>query len=312
MYTKASVTRCPNDRAINDIDRIVMKPDWRKIEQENQGLAVRSVCFLGEGWNTRAFMVNDELVFRFPKRRDHWEELDREIKFLAFAHGKLPLAVPQYVTAMPDSPAAPCGYAAYRYICGQEMDLTTRAREKSAAAEAIATFLRTLHDLQPNPGVSSILPRENERLVAEEYLARAEREIVPKLPSSEANALRKQFETYLRAPQNFCFQPVVLHADLSKEHVLMKDGAIVGVIDFGDVNWGDPDYDFMYLFVDFGQTFIEEVARKYGHPDIGQLGGKLRFYGIVNEIDTILYGAERALVGQGKVAWRRLRNCLRN
>lgn len=30
----------------------------------------------------------------------------------------------------------------------------------------------------------------------------------------------------------------------------MKDGTVTGVLDFGDVAWGDPDYDFVYLFVD--------------------------------------------------------------
>ena len=71
-----------------------MEPDWRQIEQENLGLSVRSVHFLGEGWNSLAYLVNDELVFRFPKRPEHWEELEREVVFLAFAADFLPLAVP--------------------------------------------------------------------------------------------------------------------------------------------------------------------------------------------------------------------------
>jgi hypothetical protein len=48
-----------------------MKPDWRKIEFENAGLVVRSADFLGEGWNSRAYLVNNELVFRFPKRAEN-------------------------------------------------------------------------------------------------------------------------------------------------------------------------------------------------------------------------------------------------
>ena len=95
-----------------------MKLDWRRIELENQGLSIRSACFLGEGWNSRAYLINNELVFRFPKRPDHWQELEREIIFLAFASVDLPLTVPQYLKVSPNSLAAPCGYAVYRYICG--------------------------------------------------------------------------------------------------------------------------------------------------------------------------------------------------
>jgi aminoglycoside 2''-phosphotransferase len=74
-----------------------MKVDWRRIELEYQGLSVRSAFLLGEGWNSRAYLVNNELVFRFPKRPDHWREIEREIVFLSFAASDLPLAVPRYL-----------------------------------------------------------------------------------------------------------------------------------------------------------------------------------------------------------------------
>jgi aminoglycoside 2''-phosphotransferase len=89
----------------------MMEPDWRIIELENQGLSVQSAHFLGEGWNSRAYLVNNELVFRFPKRPEHWEELKREVKFLAFAADFLPLTVPRYTHVATDSPAAAYGYA---------------------------------------------------------------------------------------------------------------------------------------------------------------------------------------------------------
>ena len=86
-----------------------MEPDWRKIELEIRGLAVQSTHFLGEGWNSRAYLVNNELVFRFPKRPEHWEELEREVRFLAFAADLLTLAVPRYTHMAPDS-SAPYGW----------------------------------------------------------------------------------------------------------------------------------------------------------------------------------------------------------
>ncbi len=68
------------------------------------------------------------------------------------------------------------------------------------------------------------------------------------------------FETYLGTSENFSFQPVVLHADLSRDHLITHNDAVAGVLDFGDVNWGDPDYDFHYLFLDFGEAFAIDVA----------------------------------------------------
>ena len=288
------------------------EPDWRNIELEIRGLAVQSAHFLGEGWNSRAYLVNNELVFRFPKRPEHWEELEREVKFLAFAANLLPLAVPRYTHIAPDSPAATYGYAVYRYLHGHAMNVNALTREKrTAAAEVIGTFLRTLHSLQPSPEVGSLLPREDERIVAEEYFARTQREIAPKLRPQEASALMKQFEMYLSAAENFLFQPAVLHADLGRDHLLMETDSVVAAIDFGDVNWGDPDYDFMYLFVDFGQAFAEEVAHRYGHRDLERLRSKLLYFSLVDQIGTILDGMGLALKGQEDEAWLRLKRLLR-
>lgn len=287
------------------------KTDWGKIEIENRGLSVRSVCFLGEGWNCRAYLVNNELVFRFPKRPEHWEELEREITFLAFAADRLPLAVPEYVRVAPDSLSAAYGYAVYRYLRGSALDTNAlTCGKRASAADEIAIFLRALHALQPSPDVGSLLPREDERLVAEKYFARAERDLVPKLPPLEARALRKQFELYLNTSGNFLFRPAVVHADLSRNHILIEHDSIVGVIDFGDVSWGGPDYDFMYLLVDFGRSFVEQVARRYGHPDLERLGAKLQYFDLVDQIGTILDGAGRALEGQEDAAWRRLKELL--
>jgi aminoglycoside 2''-phosphotransferase len=289
-----------------------MSLDWRKVEQENRGLAVRSAHLIGEGWNARAYLINNELVFRCPKRAGHWEELHREIAFLTFAAGKLPLPVPRYLLSAPDSSAAPHGYAIYKYLPGAPIDIDRLDKGKrDTAAAALAGFLQALHALEPGPDAGILLPQENRRAGAEQYLARTEAEIVPTLQPAAARALYKVFETHLGEPANFSNTPVVLHADFSRDHILMEDGAVAGVIDFGDVNRGDPDYDFMYLFVDFGLAFVKDVARRYGHLDVPRLRSKLRYFAIADQIDTILNGGGRATQGQQTAAWRRLEQLLK-
>ena len=112
---------------------------WPTVAREQRGLSIHSVVFLGEGWNTSAFLLNDELVFRCPRRADVWTEIDVEMQFLGDAGVKLPLRVPRYLAALPTSDAAPRGYAIYRYVPGSPLRLDTlSARQKTAAAEAIA------------------------------------------------------------------------------------------------------------------------------------------------------------------------------
>ena len=85
---------------------------------------------------------------------------------------------------------------------------------------------------------------------------------------------------------------------------------MTGAIDFSDVSLGDPDHDFSSLFIDAGEAFALDVARRYGHADLERLGETLRYFAIADQIDTIVNGDAWALPGQREAAWTRLRQCL--
>jgi aminoglycoside phosphotransferase (APT) family kinase protein len=288
------------------------EPEWSRIEAEHPGLRVRSTRFLGEGWCSRVFVVNDELVVRCPKRAGHWDEIEREMAFLAYAADRLPLPVPRYVHAAPRSPASPHGYAAYRYLVGRAMNTAVMTEaERSAAAERLAEFLRAFHTLEPDAEIAAILPRDDGRRTVEELVSRAEREIVPRLEAADARALARELERHMSDSRTFSFTARIIHADFSKDHILVHEGAVAAVIDFGDVAWGDPDYDFMYLSIDAEVPFVDEVASRYGHPDRDLLRAKLRFFTAIELIDTLLNGEDLALDGQIEDAWQRLRARIR-
>jgi hypothetical protein len=93
--------------------------------------------------------------------------------------------------------------------------------------------------------------------------------------------------------------------------LLTHNDTVAAVLDFGDMNWGDRDYDFHYLFFDFGEPFAMEVARRYGHPDLEYLLSKVRYFALADEIGTILEGPGRPLEGQVDAAWGRVKRLLR-
>jgi aminoglycoside phosphotransferase (APT) family kinase protein len=43
------------------------------------------------------------------------------------------------------------------------------------------------------------------------------------------------------------FTPTLLHADLGPEHLLVRNGHLAGVIDWGDARIGDPALDYAWL-----------------------------------------------------------------
>jgi aminoglycoside 2''-phosphotransferase len=267
--------------------------------------------FIGEGWNAACYLVNGTVVFRLPKRAEVWPEIHREVAFLAAAADRLPLTVPRYVTVAPQSPVGPHGHAAYHYVPGVALDIEKlNPAERDAAAEAIAGFLKVLHGLTLPDDVAAMLPREDAREAASQYLTGAESEVLPLLPRAEAETFRREFGDYLATPGFFSFTPVVLHADLSRQHLLVTEGRVTGAIDFGDVNWGDADYDFMYLAMECGWPFAESIARRYGHGNLEQLAAKVRIYELMDHVDTMIHGTGIALEGQQHAAWQRLRRLL--
>jgi aminoglycoside phosphotransferase (APT) family kinase protein len=222
------------------------------------------------------------------------------------------LKVPRYSTVVRATAAAAHGYAVYSYVPGHALTPSALSTsERGAAADAIATFLRSLHGYQPSESTAACLPRVDERLYAIEIRELADRVILPDLSTAQARRLGEWFDWYLDTPGGVSVSPAVIHADLGRDHVLVSEGRVTEVIDFSDVSFGDPDYDFSSLFIDVGEEFTIDAARRYGHPDTQCLLEKLRYFDIVDQVDTIVNGNGQALPGQREQAWDRLRQCLR-
>jgi aminoglycoside 2''-phosphotransferase len=283
---------------------VPLQPDWSAIASEVRHLPIRSATRIGEGWTAVAYRV-DALVFKFPKRATAWEELDREIAFLAYARQRLPLPVPEHVHRARESAGAPHGYVVYRNIPGVAVEARTlQPNARTVLAQVLANFLRALHDMDPAP-IASILPHEDEYAVALQHQRDAEETIAPHLSSGERRCLRDVLAQHLGDPLNFAGRARILHADLSVDHVLCVDQTVTGILDWGDVCLGDPDYDFGYLYDDFGEAFVREMGTHYGHADPERLVRKARYFSITDQIATIAH-SEEALPGDVDGSWERL------
>ena len=59
---------------------------------------------------------------------------------------------------------------------------------------------------------------------------------------------------------------VVCHGDLHFRHLLVRDGALAGVIDWGDLCRGDPAVDLMAYWMALPGFARPDFLRAYGHP----------------------------------------------
>jgi aminoglycoside phosphotransferase (APT) family kinase protein len=207
-----------------------------------QCFAPATLRLLGEGWDNTVWLVDERWAFRFPRREIAIPGFRRELAALGEIAAQVPLRIPVPMWVGEPSPEFPWPFYGTKAIGGVELSdaqLTHEAR--CALGRPLGRFLRKLHDaavgaeLPFDPlgraDMSTRVPRTLETLVAIDA------------HWSLPDAVRDALHDAERLAPGLYDQPAVLHGDLHLRHLLIDDGALSGVIDWGDVCRGDPSLD---------------------------------------------------------------------
>lgn len=247
------------------------------------------------GWDNYMLLVDDTWIFRFPRRPENEDALQKEVSLLPRLAPTLPLAVPRFEHVSRGS-APPRIVVGYRRIPGRPLTREDIAESIPTSLIAqLADFLTALHrfpvdrarDLGVPGGDASGWRREYE-----DFYVWIQREAFPTLGARERSWAADLCEDFLSASDHFGFAPVLLHRDLGMEHVLFDEaaGRITGVIDWGDASIGDPAFDFTGVLADLGETVAQAVLDSYrGLKDPGMLD-RARFYARIIPFYGILFG----------------------
>lgn len=267
------------------------------IQSNFSNLTVKSITYVGEGMDSKAFLVNDDLIFRFPKLEEVAKQLEVEIALLPKLQKTVALAIPrfEYIGKQENG----FSFVGYQKIHGEELSgkvlasLDSRVRDN--IFKQLSNFLQQIHafplDIAKQCGVKMDNTKEN-------YLSdyREIKKCVFSMFDEETRTyVTNLYETYLADETNFLHVPALLHADFSPDHILFdnRENVVSGVIDFGDVNIDDPDYDLMYLYMEWGEEYVRELLKFYPHANHERLMKKLHFYSRANTVQDVLIGINR-------------------
>lgn len=144
----------------------------------------------------------------------------------------------------------------FKQICSDELS--------QKFSHQIAEFLSDLHSFPAGKARELGVPAGKWQNQWAELYADIQVKVFPFLDAKERKWTRELFEAFLNNERNFQFEPVLIHGDLSLDHILFdkEKGEIVGIVDFGDATIGDPAYDFQCL-LDFGEEFFLKVLSSY-------------------------------------------------
>ncbi|MEO6838899.1 MAG: aminoglycoside phosphotransferase family protein [Ginsengibacter sp.] len=268
------------------------------IHKDFPGFAISSISKTGEGDNSKAFIINENYIFRFPKREEVKQQIRREIAILPKIKSLLNLQIPQFEFVSPE-----INFVGYKIIPGTPLTFkiynSLNKKQQASIQQSLGKFLSQLHDI--NCSIFSDCHLETMDL-KEEYsdnFKKAQKFIYPLISKSKQKIITQLFAEYLNNPENFNYTPALIHNDFSKDHILFDAvnkhpperiirAGITGIIDFGDIAFGDPDYDLMYLWDEFGDDFLKGIFKIHQPKNKKELLNKLHFFSLANKIQIIL------------------------
>jgi aminoglycoside 2''-phosphotransferase len=266
-----------------------------QIETNFPQFKVWQLSKLGEGWDHQAYQVNNDYVFRFPKSKEVSKNLAKEICILPKIQNRINLTIPNFELIGFDSNTETL-FVGYKQIKGTFLtkqvfdDLPAEIQEKSLSE--IALFFGDLHTV-------AIEEIEDCNLEIIDFYQDYQQDyrilndsIFEQITLEEKEVIERIFCDYLDNSENFNYIPCLLHNDLSSDHIIFDtySNRVNGIIDFGDLAIGDPDYDLMYLLDDLGNDFIERLFKYYPYTDRDRLRRKLKFFQIADAVQLAIAG----------------------
>ncbi|GDY13514.1 hypothetical protein LBMAG53_23920 [Planctomycetota bacterium] len=207
-------------------------------------LPVATVAYVSEGWDSQAFLVNDHWIFRFPKRSEVAGWLVMELRVLA-AIERLGQAI---MTPRPHwfgqaSEQFPYAFMGYACIPGDTGELLPDP-EAARIGQQLGAFLAAVHTITAEQ-VGPVRRIPDEPAFSAQRVITHRDAIMQYLPPELEPPFHDLLSGTASIPPANPDQPVLVHADLTANHLIMADRSrITGCIDWGDSGLGDPAFDF--------------------------------------------------------------------
>jgi aminoglycoside phosphotransferase (APT) family kinase protein len=192
------------------------------------------------GTDNAVFRLGDELAVRMPMRPSTVDGVRKELRWLPVLAPRLSLAVPEVLGAGEPGAGYPFPWSVVRWLPGR--DALAEPPEPAGTAAALGRFVAELRAIGTEAVPSPLTPqtrRGGPLAVGDPDFRRCLAECAGLVDTAAVAAV---WERALDATV-WAGPPVWLHADLLPSNLLVRDGRLVGVLDFGTLCTGDPAFD---------------------------------------------------------------------
>ena len=201
------------------------------VQEQLPGLECERATHLASGWAFDVYLLDDRFAARFPRNAEiaRWTDFDEAI--LGFVASALAsdFSVPKVVGRGTHGAHFPHDFLVCELVAGIVADRVAAADSEQLAGD-LGRVLTRIHSVSVDD-------------------------------ASNIGVRQPEWDVYTGTP---CF----LHGDFSLDNVIVDEasGRLVGVIDWGNAELGDPARDFVPLVLSRGWGFVNAVLGSYQRP----------------------------------------------
>ncbi|HEU4749949.1 MAG TPA: aminoglycoside phosphotransferase family protein [Acidimicrobiia bacterium] len=214
-----------------------------------------------DGWDNRTFRLGSDMSVRLPSGEDYSAQVAKEHRWLPELAPQLPLEIPVPLAMGVPGHGYPWNWSIYRWLDGDNASLE-RINDLDEFAKSLAHFLVGLQDIDAANGPAAGKHSFYRGAPVATYDAETRASIATLGDEIPRDLATEVWETAVAS--RWKGSPVWVHGDVAASNLLVRDGRLSAVIDFGCSCVGDPACD-----VTIAWTLLEGESRERFRVTLG-------------------------------------------
>lgn len=209
------------------------------------------------GWDHFSFRLGEDMLIRLPSAHGYSAQVQKEQTFLPLLAPHLPLPIPKAIALGKASADFPYAFGIYGWLEGETAE-RSQIDDPCRFAKDLGSFLTALYKIDASNGPEAgphNFYRGGPLTMYNGETRTAIATLEDRIDAKSATAIwQAALSSQWRKPA------VWLHGDIAAGNLLVRNGALSAVIDFGLISIGDPACDLAIAW-----TFFNDDSRRSFH-----------------------------------------------
>ncbi|MBN7808735.1 aminoglycoside phosphotransferase family protein [Agrobacterium rosae] len=207
------------------------------------------------GWDNRSFRLGETMTVRLPSAARYVVQVEKEQRWLPCLAKHLPSPIPEPLALGQPGQGFPWQWSIYRWLDGKPLALTLRDTDLNLLARDVAGFLTALQAIDVSDGPAAGSHNFHRGGSLSVYSDETEAAIIALSDEIDVDVARDIWAKAIASEWQGA--PVWVHGDIAEGNLLMENGRLAAVIDFGSSAVGDPSTDLILAW-----TVLDKESRR--------------------------------------------------